>query len=55
MNISPADFTKMTLNDVSDLLLSDITDTKKQSTALLYGSDQDGRLYKLSVELSIDE
>ena len=55
MEISSADFMKLTINQVSDLLLSEIDDNKKVSGAVLHGADDDGRLYSLRVELSIDE
>ena len=52
MDISSSDFMKLTINDVSDLLLQDINDTNKTEVgALLYGTDQDGNPYKLSVIL----
>ena len=54
MEINSADFMKLTINEVSDLLLNDITDDKKQVGALLYGSDQDGQRYKLSVVLEYE-
>ena len=54
MEINSMDFTRSTINDVSDLLLSDIYDTgKSESTALLLGNDQDGRKYKLTVKLEL--
>jgi hypothetical protein len=56
MEISSADFMKLTINQVSDLLLSEIDeDNKKVSGAVLHGADDDGRLYSLRVELIIDE
>ena len=56
MEISSADFMKLTINQVSDLLLSEIDeDNKKVSGAVLHGTDDDGRMYLLKVELSIDE
>ena len=55
MDISSADFMKLTINEVSDLLLNDIAESgKSQAGALLLGSDQDGRKYKLSVLLELD-
>ena len=55
MKMSSADFMKLTINQVSDLLLSEIDeDNKKVSGAVLHGADDDGRLYSLRVELSID-
>ena len=55
MEFSSADFMKLTINDVSDLLLNDLEGEKRQVGALLYGSDQDGRRFKLSVILEVDE
>ena len=56
MDISSADFMKLTIGDVSDLLLEDISESdKEQVGALLYGCDDDGRRYKLSVVLAYDE
>ena len=56
MEINSADFMKLTINEVSDLLLQDISETdKKQVGALLYGCDQDGQRYKLSVVLAYDQ
>ena len=56
MEISSADFMKLTINQVSDLLLSEIDENnKKVSGAVLHGTDDDGRVYSLRVELSIDE
>ena len=55
MDISSADFMRLTIGDVSDLLLQDISDSdKEQVGALLYGCDDDGRRYKLSVVLEYD-
>ena len=55
MEFSSADFMKLTISDVSDLLLNDLSGDKRRSGALLYGSDQDGRKFKLSVVLEVDE
>ena len=55
MEISCYDFMKLTVNDVSDLLLSDITEDKESAAALLKGVDQDGRKYNLSVKLELVE
>lgn len=55
MEFNSADFCKLTVNDVSDLLLNDIHDNgKERSGALLLGKDDDGRLYKLSVVLEYE-
>lgn len=53
MEISSADFMKLSVNDVSDLLLSDISGDKESAAALLCGVDQDGRRYNLSVKLEL--
>ena len=54
MEINSADFCKLTLNEVSDLLLEQIADTgNASSSALLMGKDQDGRPYNLKVSLEL--
>ena len=54
MEISSADFMKLTINQVSDLLLQDISENnKKESGAVLYGTDDDGRMYSLYVKLEL--
>ena len=56
MEISSADFMKLTINQVSDLLLQDISENnKKVSGAVLHGTDDDGRMYSLKVELIVDD
>ena len=56
MKISSADFMKLTINEVSDLLLQEINENdKKVSGAMLHGTDDDGRMYTLKVELFRDE
>lgn len=56
MEFSSADFCKMTLNEVSDLLLEQISETgNATSNALLMGVDQDGRRYNLKVSLELME
>lgn len=55
MKFSSANFMELSINDVSDMLLSDITDEKKQAGALLYGKDCEGRKFKLSVVLECDD
>ena len=43
MEFSSADFCKLTINDVSDLLLNDIRESgESRKGALLYGKDNDG-------------
>lgn len=57
MEFSSANFMELSISDVSDMLLSDITDDKKSAGALLFGKDQTGRRFKLSLvlELMVDE
>ena len=56
MEISSRDFCKLTLNEVSDLLLEQISETgNATSNALLMGVDQDGRHYNLKVSLELME
>lgn len=49
MEISSADFTKLTLQEVADFLLD------QHSDAAMCKGLVDGRMYSLKVELSIDE
>ena len=54
MEIKSADFMKLTINEVSDLLLNDISEHKKrESGAVLHGTDDDGRMYSLYVKLEL--
>ena len=54
MEISSADFMKLSINEVSDLLLTDIHENdKKESRAMLHGTDDDGRMYSLYVKLEL--
>lgn len=55
MKIHNSDFTKLTINDVSDILLEDITDEKKSATALCCGHDNNGKKYKLTIKLEVKE
>ena len=55
MEFSSANFMKLTIQNVSDLLMQDITPDKQQAGALLYGKDQDGQMFKLSVILEVDK
>ena len=56
MEFSSADFCKLTLNEVSDLLLNQMAETgNATSNALLMGVDQDGRRYNLKVSLELME
>ena len=54
MEFSSANFMKLTIQNVSDLLMQDITPDKQQAGALLYGKDDNGKRFKLSVVLMID-
>ena len=55
MEFSSADFMKLTVNQLSDLLLDDLNENnKEQSGALLLGKDDDGKMYKLSVVLEYE-
>ena len=55
MEFSSADFMKLTVNQLSDLLLDDLNENnKEQSGALLFGKDDDGKMYKLSVVLEYE-
>lgn len=49
MNISSAEFTKLTIQEVADLLLD-----QDRQCALCKGM-VDGKMYNLKVELSIDD
>ena len=54
MEISSADFMKLTINEVSDLLLQEINENNKRvSGAMLHGTDDDGRMYSLYVKLEL--
>ena len=54
MEFNSADFMKLTINDVSDLLLNDLHENGKEQTgALLLGRDDNDRPYKLSVILEV--
>ena len=56
MEISSADFMKLTINEVSDLLLEQLSETgNATSNALLMGVDQEGRHYNLKVSLELME
>ena len=55
VEFSSADFMELSVQDVSDLLMEDITPDKKQAGALLYGSDREGKRFKLSVILEVVE
>jgi len=52
MEISSAEFSELTINEVSDLLLEVMNESGEAcSKALLKGKDQDGNLYNLIVFL----
>ena len=52
--LSSADFMKLTINEVSDMLLSDIDESEENvKGALLYGKDSEGNPYRLSVVLEL--
>ena len=54
MEINSADFMKLTINEVSDLLLQEINENNKRvSGAMLHGTDDDGRMYSLYVKLEL--
>jgi len=53
--ISGADFLKLSVNEVSDLLLEKISDDKTCSYALLEGKCSDGKQYRLCVKLELVE
>ena len=55
VEFSSANFMELSVQDVSDLLMEDITPDKKSAGALLYGKDQDGGMFKLSVILEVVE
>lgn len=55
MEFSSADFMELSVQDVSDLLLEDISPDKCQAGALLYGKSIDGRRFKLSLVLELDQ
>ena len=55
VEFSSANFMELSVQDVSDLLMEDITPDKKQAGALLYGKDQDGQMFKLSIILEVDK
>ena len=54
--LSAENFCKLTLNEVSDLLLNQLAETgNATSNALLMGVDQEGRHYNLKVSLELME
>ena len=55
VEFSSANFMMLSVQDVSDMLMEDITCDKKSAGALLYGSDRDGQRFKLSLILECDD
>ena len=58
MDVSSADLCRLSVQEVADLLLNDIeVNDKKESGALIHGTDDDGRMYSLylKMELFVDE
>ena len=55
VEFSSANFMELSVQDVSDMLMEDIHSSGENvKGALLYGSDRDGRRFKLSVVLEVD-
>ena len=54
MEISSANFMELSVQEVSDLLMQDISPTRQQTGALLYGCC-DGKRFKLSIVLELDQ
>lgn len=55
MEISSADFMKLTINEVSDLLLENIHERgEDKAGALLIGRDEENKPYRLTVILESD-
>lgn len=54
VEFSSANFMELSVQDVSDMLMEDICKSGENvKGALLYGRDQDGKPYKLSVILEV--
>ena len=54
VEFSSANFMELSVQDVSDMLMEDIHSSGENvKGALLYGRDQDGKPYKLSVILEV--
>ena len=52
--LSSADFCKLSLQEVADMLLDDLTvNDKKGSGAVCHGVDDTGRMYSLYVKLEL--
>ena len=54
MEISSANFMELSVQDVSDMLMQDISPAKHQAGALLYGCNK-GKRFKLSIILELDQ
>ena len=56
VEFSSANFMELSVQDVSDMLMEDIHSSGENvKGALLYGKDQDGGMFKLSVVLEVVE
>jgi hypothetical protein len=56
MEMSSADFTKLTLQEVADLLLERLNESENDEVgALLKGTDNDGNIYNLKLVMSYDK
>lgn len=58
MDISSADLCRLSVQEVADLLLNDIeVNDKSVSGAVVYGTDDSGRMYSLylKMELFVDD
>ena len=54
VEFSSANFMELSVQDVSDMLMEDIHSSGENvKGALLYGKDQDGGMFKLSVILEV--
>ena len=58
MDVSSADLCRLSVQEVADLLLNDLHENDKSvSGAVVYGRDDDGRMYSLylKMELFVDD
>ena len=54
MEFSSADFCKLSVQDVADMLLTDLHEhDKKMSGAVCHGVDDHGRMYSLYVKVEV--
>ena len=54
MNISSADLCRLSVQEVADLLLEDMhVNDKKESGALIHGTDDSGRMYSLYLKMEL--